>query len=50
MPHYLGDGVYIVNDGFHYILYTSNGIERTNTIYLDPQVIHALLAFLGLKA
>lgn len=40
---YLGDGVYADHDGYHIILTTENGIETTNTIYLDSQVLNSLL-------
>ena len=35
---YLGDGAYVEYDGYGLILTTSNGIEDTNTIYLEPEV------------
>ena len=38
--HYLGDGVYIEFDGFTIILTTENGIEVTNTIVLEPEVLN----------
>lgn len=42
---YLGDGVYgEVRESMPdvLILYTSNGIEQTNRIFLEPEVIKAL--------
>lgn len=39
---YLGDGVYVDYNGFGIILTTENGIETTNTIFLEPEVIAAL--------
>ena len=39
---YLGDGVYASCDGYQIILETSNGIDITNRIALDNQVLHAL--------
>lgn len=46
-PHikktYLGDGVYIHFDGFHYVLTTENGYGPTNTIALDPHVTQTLM-------
>ena len=43
MPkEYLGDGVYVdIEDGM-IKLTTENGIEVTNTIYLEPNVYSAL--------
>jgi hypothetical protein len=37
---YLGDGVYVRNDGYHIILITDG-----NTIYLDSGVLTGLLAY-----
>ena len=43
---YLGDGVYIVFDGVHFILTTEDGTPvPTNTIYLEPEVMFALLDY-----
>lgn len=39
---YLGDGVYVLHDGFGVVLTTENGISTTNTIYLEPPVYQAL--------
>jgi hypothetical protein len=40
---YLGDGVYAEFDGHGFIITTSNGIETTNTIYLEPEVLQAFV-------
>lgn len=42
---YLGDSVYAEFDGHFVTLTTENGIEATNTIYLEPQVQIALVKF-----
>lgn len=42
---YLGDGVYAHHDGYHVVLTTENGIETTNTIALEPEVLHALAVY-----
>lgn len=47
MKVYLGDGVYAEFDQFGAVkLTTENGIETTNTIYLEPEVVEAFLDFL----
>ena len=47
MKKYLGDGVYAVeDDAGTIVLTTENGIDVTNTIYLDPDVINALQDYL----
>lgn len=45
---YLGDGVYIERDGppDTLKLYTSNGVGVTNRIYLEPEVVQTLFAYL----
>lgn len=42
---YLGDGVYAAFDGYEITLTTENGIEVTNTIVLEPEVLSALYVF-----
>ena len=43
---YLGDGVYGEEYGLDIVLTTEDGISATNTIYLEPATIKALLKFL----
>jgi hypothetical protein len=38
---YLGDGVYVSQDGYHVWLYTDNGIRVSNKIALDARVLEA---------
>ncbi len=38
---YIGDGVYVGHDGYQFWLFTSNGIEETNWIALEPSVVKA---------
>ena len=48
---YLGDGVYVVFDGFGLWLTAENGLAATDAIYLDPEVLGALNRFVaGLSA
>ncbi len=42
---YIGDGVYIHFDGYHFILETSDGTHTTNRIGLEPEVITAFLKY-----
>ena len=42
---YLGDGAYAEFDGYHIVLTTSNGIQDTNTIALEPEVFHKLVEY-----
>ncbi len=39
---YLGDGVYADFDGYHIQLTTENGVDTTNQIALEPEVMTAL--------
>lgn len=43
---YLGDGVYVMFDGNGLVLTTENGIETTNRIYLEPEVVWALTEYI----
>lgn len=46
--HYLGDGAYIEFDQFDgVVITTSNGIENTNTIYLETSVMRNLIEWFG---
>lgn len=42
---YIGDGVYADFDGFNIVLTTENGVEVTNTIFLEPEVFMSLLKY-----
>lgn len=42
---YLGDGVYCQFDGFHFWLWTSDGIKNSDKIALEPETFAALLKF-----
>lgn len=39
---YLGDGAYVDYDGHNIVLTTEDGIDVTNTIYLEPSVYEHL--------
>ena len=39
---YLGDGVYAEFDGYHVVIYTSNGITNSPPIAIEPAVMAAL--------
>lgn len=45
---YLGDSVYVnrSSETGLIVLYTHNGVERTNVIWLEPSVVEALLKWL----
>ena len=45
---YLGDGVYIaLNNAGQVELTTETGQEVTNTIYLEPEVVDAFMAWIA---
>lgn len=44
---YLGDAVYAEWKNGILVLTTEDGIQATNAIYLEPEVIDALLKYLG---
>lgn len=43
---YLGDSVYANFDGYRIILTTENDFESSNTIYLEPGAIEALVDYI----
>ena len=45
MKEYLGDGVYAEFVCWYIVLTTADGLETTNTIYLEPDVLRALFKF-----
>lgn len=42
---YLGDSVYASFNGYEVILTTENGMSPSNTIYLEPSCMDALIRF-----
>lgn len=42
---YLGDGLYVNFDGYQIELYASDGIQKTNQVFLDPNVLRAFNAY-----
>ena len=49
-PHvYLGDGLYTYFDGYHYVLYASNGLSTTDKVYLDPVVLKKFIEYTNTK-
>lgn len=49
MKTYLGDGVYAVLDRTEVVLTTENGIEATNTIFLDYDTLDSFIDFLKMN-
>lgn len=45
MKVYLGDAVYVDNNGNTLILTVEDGVRVTNKIYLEPEVYHALVNY-----
>lgn len=44
---YLGDGVQVRRDNGSVVLETTNGVDVTNRIYLEPEVLALLFEFLA---
>jgi hypothetical protein len=42
---YLGDGLYASFDGWQIELYASNGIQKTSSVFLDPDTLAAFLKY-----
>jgi hypothetical protein len=45
-PEYLGDGLYACYNGYQVELYASNGVMKTNKVFLDPGVLGAFLNYI----
>jgi hypothetical protein len=46
---YLGDGLYAAHDGHIVELYASNGVERTNRVFLDPDTLAAFIRYIWMR-
>jgi len=46
---YIGDGVYVDLWDRGFVLTAENGIQVSNTIYLEPEVYDALIAYVARK-
>ena len=44
---YLGDGAYAEFDGYGSVLTAENGIEATDTVYFEPEVLKAFEMFVA---
>ena len=42
---YLGDGTYIGYRGYDFVIFSFNGLQATNVVYLDPSSIEDLNHF-----
>lgn len=42
---YLGDGVYAENDGWHIWIWTSDGVQSSQKIALEPKVLDSLVKY-----
>lgn len=47
---YIGDGAYVYDDTIHLWVFTTDGINITNKVALDPHVEKALLQILKARA
>ena len=45
MNEYIGDGLYADFDGWQIELYAYNGVNKTNAVYLEPDVLVAFLRY-----
>lgn len=44
---YLGDGLYAKYDGYHVVLFASDGINVTNEVFLDADVMAMFLHYIA---
>jgi len=45
---YLGDGAYAAWDGYNVIITAEDGIRATDTVYLEPEVLHNFMQFIAM--
>jgi len=45
LREYLGDAVYAEFDGFNIVLTTSDGLQITNEIVLEPEIVARFIGF-----
>ena len=43
---YLGDGLYVEHDYYQIRLFASNGVETTNEVFLEQNVLTAFLKYI----
>ena len=44
---YLGDGLFAKFDGFQFEVYASNGMCKTNVVYMEPSVVTAFFDYVA---
>lgn len=44
---YLGDGVYISDDGFQFRITTENGVSVQNEVFMEPLVVESLIKYIA---
>jgi hypothetical protein len=42
---YLGDGLFAQFDGSQYEIYASNGLSKTNRVFMEPSVLRAFMRY-----
>lgn len=42
---YLGDGVYVMWDGYHVVIMANSHIQPTDVIYFDPYVLKSFMKY-----
>lgn len=42
---YIGDGLYVSDDGYQFRLFANNGIEDLDEVFLDTETFQAFLRF-----
>lgn len=44
-PTYLGDGAFVEWNGYAFVIFTDNGLSRTNEVYLEPNHMRELIRY-----
>ena len=46
-PMYLGDGLYVEFDGYQFEVYASNGLAKTNRVFMEPSVVTSFFEYVA---
>ena len=44
---YLGDGLYAEFDGYQFEVYASNGLSKTNRVFMEPSVVTSFFEYVA---
>lgn len=42
---HIGDGAFIEWNGYAFVIFTDNGLQRTNEVYVEPEAMCRLITY-----